>query len=91
MLHRGHNDLLALLLLEEDHVIAHLCGVLRLELKLDITPIFPGPHTSSYLHLLLMLPPSLLGFLLLPGIRHLLLGGYRATPSGPFGRCGRDL
>ena len=72
MLRQGHNDLLAFLLLREDHVITHLWGVLRLELRLDVAHIFPSPHMPGDLHLLLRLPQSLLGFLLLPLNRRLL-------------------
>jgi len=60
-----------------NHIITHLCGVLRLELRLDVDLILPGPHAPGDILLLLVPPPSLLSSLLLAICR--LLQGHPAS------------
>ena len=73
MLRRGHSDPLTLFLIDEDHVI-QIRRIIRREFQLDVTPLFPGPHASGDLLLLLFLPLNLLGSFLLPGVCRVLLG-----------------
>ena len=72
MLHQGRNNAPVSFILGGARVATHLHVLLRLELRLHVTPVFTGPHPPGDLLLLLMPPSGLLSSLLLFGDRYLL-------------------